>query len=292
MAVMQIAFATDAAHPDLTEGDKLLMEPLSQRSIVVHGAVWDDPTVRWEDFAGVVIRSTWDYHEHPEAFRAWLDDLERCGVSVWNPPALVRWNMDKGYLSDLRDSGVSVLPTVWLEEGDKADLAELLDAHGWDQAVVKPRVGASAYRTWRIDRNSAAGDQSRFSEALEQGGLMVQRFAEQIRQGEISFMFFDGVYSHAVLKTPAEHSIFVQSEHGGSQESMQPDAALIAQAEAVLTSAQKITGVPALYARVDTLLDGHQLVLMELELIEPDLFLSYDAQGVQRFAEAIAAQLA
>src|SRR6266568_1386757 len=233
----RIALATGAKLPTLNEDDLLLVPPLRELGVTAVPAVWDSPDVCWEEFQGVVVRSCWDYHHRLKEFLAWVVRLERAGIPLWNPPAVLRWNSHKGYLRDLAAHGVPIVPTRWLGRGEPVDLPMLLEDAGWRDAVMKPAVSASASGTWRTSTEAAAGDYR------------------------------------------------VQWEFGGSAVTMAPPPRLVADAEAVMAAAP---GDPV-YARVDGVeRDGH-LILMELELIEPHLFLGWDAGAATRLAASIGA---
>src|SRR5262245_64320922 len=125
--MLRIGLATFTGLPALTADDKLLAEELRGRASCVEALVWDDPGVRWAELDALVLRSCWDYHRRPAEFLAWIERLEREGVKVWNPPALVRWNAHKSYMRDLEAAGTAVLPTAWLSSATPADLDALLD---------------------------------------------------------------------------------------------------------------------------------------------------------------------
>jgi len=200
----RIALATCAKLPSLNEDDLLLVPALHElaRSRAVP-AVWDSPEVCWEDFHGVVVRSCWDYHHRLEEFLAWVTRLERAGVPLWNPPALLKWNSHKGYLRDLAARGVPIVPTRWLARGRQVGLAHLLRDERWGDAVVKPAVSASATDTWRTSAATAGADQSRLEALLRAGDVMVQPFIDEVCDpGEWSIIFFGGRFSHAVRKAP------------------------------------------------------------------------------------------
>lgn len=280
----RIAFATHSGLPGLSDDDRLAVAELGRLGARVEAAVWDDPGVRWDRYDRVVIRSCWDYHLHPEAFLDWLGRLERDGVSLWNPAPVVRANVDKGYLVDLAAAGVPAVPTVRLEPGETADLPGLLAERSWDEAVVKPSVSASAFRTRRVRREDAAAAQAELEELLEVSGVLVQRFLPEIQtRGEWSFIFLGGEYSHAVLKRPKTGDFRVQEELGGSSVLERPAPMLVEQARAVAATIPS----PWLYARVDGVEIEGVFTLMELELIEPLLFLGWDPKAPARFAEAI-----
>ena len=279
----RFALATCAQLPALGEDDALLAAELRRRGAEARAAVWDDPGVRWTDFDRVVLRSCWDYHRRPAEFLAWIDRLEREGVPLSNPPALVRANAHKSYLRALESAGVPILPTAWLARASRVDLASLLAERGWADAVMKPAVSASAHLTSRTSPARAAADQPRLSQMLEEGDVLVQAFAPEIERGEWSFVFLGGAFSHAVLKRPAAGDFRVQSELGGTAVALEPPPPLLDQAAAVMAT------VPDgwLYARVDGIERDGRLTVLELELIEPFLFLADHPGAAARLAEAI-----
>ena len=281
---MKIAFVTHSGLPGLSADDLLAVEELRRRGAEVEPAVWDDPGVRWSAYQRVVIRSCWDYHLRPEAFLGWLDEMERRRAPLWNPASVVRGNVDKAYLADLAAAGLPVVPTVRLEKGEAADLAGLLDERGWTEAVVKPSVSASAFRTLRVGRGEAGASQEKLTALLASSSALVQPFLPEVQTGgEWSLIFLGGEYSHAVLKKPKAGDFRVQQELGGSVDSAVPSPELVVQARRVLETIPE----PWLYARVDGVEIGGAFTLMELELIEPSLFLVADERAPARFAEAI-----
>jgi hypothetical protein len=290
-----IALVTDSIAPALSASDQTLVEPLRMRGIQVVAVPWESHAIDWPAFDLVVLRSCWNYHRDLPAFRSWLVGLEASGARVWNPVPVIYWNLDKRYLCDLTEDDIAVVPTIWLEPGQPAQLAEILEVQGWEQAVVKPRVSASAHGIWQTDRFRAALQQSALDRLLATTGAMIQPLMPQIAAGEWSLVFFGGAYSHATLKVPGSGSIFVQQRHGGSTTLRQPDQHMIMQAAEIVHAAarrMRLVDEQLLYARVDGLdIDG-QLILMELELIEPGLFLDLAAPDAPtRFAETIAQRI-
>ncbi len=284
----RIALATYATLPSLNDDDRLLIAALTERGVTARPAVWDSPDVRWEELQGVLVRSCWDYHRRLPEFLAWIARLEGSGVALWNAAAVLRWNSHKAYLRDLAGRGVPIVPTCWLGRGDGTDLAALLGREGWRDAVVKPAVSASATGTWRTSPATAAADQPRLDGLLHAGDVMVQPFIPEVADpGEWSLVFLGGRFSHAVLKRPAGGDYRVQWEFGGSALAAAPPDQLIADAERVLAAAP---GDPV-YARVDGVARDGRLLLMELELIEPHLFLGWDPRAAARLAAALGAAL-
>jgi glutathione synthase/RimK-type ligase-like ATP-grasp enzyme len=281
----RVAFVTYHKAPNLTADDALALAPLQQFGIAAIPAIWDDPQVDWKTFDAVVMRSCWDYHHKPRDFSRWIGHLEELKITVWNPAEILRWNMNKTYLRELAAQGVAIPPTVWLEAGSSADLYALLAANGFEQAVIKPTISATAYQTFHTSLATARHDQLRLDTILRTSGALVQQFVEEVKKtGEWSLLFFDGKFSHAVLKRPRDGDFRVQADFGGTSHRLEPAPALIKQAEAIVN----LIGQPLLYARVDGFDLGGKLVLLELELLEPALFLEMDAPAPQRFAAALA----
>ncbi len=286
----RIALATYATLPGLNDDDRLLVSALGKQGIPAVPAVWDSPDVEWGDFQGVLVRSCWDYHRRLPEFLEWIARLERDRQQVlWNPPELLRWNSHKGYLRDLGARGVSIVPTRWVARGEPCGLAEVLRHEGWGEAVVKPAVSASAFGAWSTTLTGAAPNQPKLDEMLRSGDVLVQPLVPEVRDpGEWSLVFFEGRFSHAVLKRPAAGDYRVQWEFGGSADASKPSRKLIADAERVLAA---VPGDP-LYARVDGVARDGRLALMELELIEPHLFFGWERRAATRLAKAIRRALA
>jgi len=284
----EVAFATCLALPHLADDDRLAVDALAVAGLSVAAVVWDDPAVDWSGHSCVVIRSTWDYHLKPERYAAWLDSLASARVRLWNPPQAVRTNMDKRYLGELARRGVEVVPSEYVAAGSDRTLRGILETRGWSQAVVKPVVSAGAHGTWRTSLASADADQDRFHAQGLAADVMVQPYLDRVASsGEWSLVFFAGRYSHAVLKRPVAGDFRVQEEFGGGFVAAEPPPALVAQARAALSCIDS----PLLYARVDGVEVDGRLVVMELEINEPSLYLGSSPQAPARFAEAIVASL-
>ncbi|MBV9788046.1 MAG: hypothetical protein JOZ51_07735 [Chloroflexi bacterium] len=283
-----IGFATYSEEPQLTKDDLLVVAALHPLSINVVPVVWDDPSVDLRQIEAVVIRSCWDYHLKPDRFLQWVDTLDQASIPVFNSNAIVRWNFDKHYLQELAAQGVAIPRTIWIEPGAQADLATILREHDLAEAVIKPTISLSAYQTWRISADEARAHQDAFAQLVAERGMMIQEFIPEVTtSGELSLMFFGKVYSHAVYKRPRQGDFRVQTDFGGTREIAAPPQSVIAQAQAIVDSIAE----PLQFARVDGIEVEGRLVLMELELIDPLLFFSYDPAAAQRFAEVIAQTL-
>lgn len=280
----RIALATHAGLPHLSGDDRLLLHALRGRGHDAEPAIWSAPNVDWSRYQAVVVRSCWDYHLRLEEFRSWVDALERADVALWNSPAVLRWNANKGYLRELEAAGVTVVPTRWIDRADPRTLLEHLAEAGWAEAVVKPTVSATAYETWRTSAADAGSDEARFRALVTRGEVMLQPFlAEVVEAGEWSLVFLGGAFSHSVLKRPRAGDFRVQQDHGGTAVAAMSDPGIVAQARMILHA------VPGdwIYARVDGCVVDGCLCLMELEMLEPALFLGTDGQASERLADAV-----
>lgn len=281
-----IALATCSRLPRLTDDDRLLIDALARFGIDARPLVWDEGDA--SEFDAVIIRSCWDYHLRPQEFLRWVRAVEERGLALWNPRRIIEWNLEKTYLRDLAGRGIAIPPTVFIAAGEEVDLPAILAAREWRKAVVKPTISATAHNTWVTRPATAPADQAKLARMLAGSGVVVQRFVEEIRtRGEWSFIFFDGRFNHAVLKRAMSGDFRVQSDFGGYLDPAVASESLIEQAQRVLREVD----CDLLYARVDGVEIDGELQLMELELIEPALFLDCDAHAPERFAAAALSRL-
>jgi glutathione synthase/RimK-type ligase-like ATP-grasp enzyme len=280
----RVALVTDARHPALSLDDQLLLPELSALGLQGMPVAWDTPGADWAGFAAVVVRSTWDYHIRYAEFLAWLSHLDAVAAPVSNPVATLRWNSDKSYIRQLDAASIPVVPTEWASQGRGEPLSTLARRRGWEDLVVKPTVSGGAFGTWRVTAPVTEGDDVRFAAACRERDMMVQPFQSAIAvHGEYSLVFFRGAFSHAVQKRPAAGDFRVQEDVGGSTVAVDVDGSLVDQAARALAAAP----TPCLYARVDGYLVRKQFVVMELELLEPSLFLSHAPHAAGRFAHSV-----
>lgn len=279
-------FATSPAHADLTADDRLAAAALRAAGAAVAPLLWGDFPAALQPGDVVVVRSCWDYHLAPQRFLDWLRALEARGVRVANGVDTLAWNLHKQYLLELeREHGIPIPATRLVRHGEQVALHALMGALGTTELVVKPAISLSAHDTARYLAPSPEAEAA-FAAQCARGDVLVQAFVPGIEHGEYSLVFFDGHYSHAVLKTPAARDFRVQSDYGGTRRLVDPPPRVLAQAERVLAA----TGERPVYARVDGVLAGDVFLLMELELIDPELFfLPSGAAASARFAAALLA---
>lgn len=262
----------------------LLVAELAERGIDTLVTTWD-ADLDWAQFPLVVLRSPWDYFERLNEFLAWAARIA-AQTKLINPFPVIDWNCHKRYLRELGQIGLPVVPTLWLDQGCR-DSATRLAATPWPQVVIKPAVSIGAINTLRCGHDDPAS-RDHIAALLADGDVMIQPFLPAIAsEGEISLIFFAGAFSHAIRKVPQAGDYRVQDMYGGSVHPHLPSAEEIALA----TSALRHTPLPTTYARVDLVRHEGQLVIMELELIEPELFLPAAPGAAGRYAAALQAQL-
>lgn len=282
-----VAFATCLRDPELEDDDLHAARAIEIEGGRVVAAPWNGPFAPFAAADLVVVRSTWDYWDHVDAFAAWLDRLGTL-PRVANDPALMRWNLDKRYLLELAARGAPLAPTR-LVDPTAESLAAAMDAGGLAEAVVKPVVGAGASGLSRVRREDRAGLDAAAA-ALGGAGLLQALIPEIATAGETSLVYFDGAFSHAVVKRPKAGDIRIQEQHGGRTE------AVVAPASAIAAGARILSLLPnaATYARVDVVLRetapgvDPALWLMEVEVLEPSLYLDHAPPASARaFAAAL-----
>ncbi|USQ95999.1 ATP-grasp domain-containing protein [Caulobacter sp. RL271] len=254
-----------------------LAAPLRARGLVVAAQPWTDPVEK--DQARLVMPLlAWGYHGREAEWFAFLDGLERDGIRVANPAAVMRWNSIKTYLVELAGKGAPVVPTHTHDQLTPEAVQAAFDAFGVDEVVVKPQISGGSHETIRVKRHGSL-------EGGPSGPALIQPFLPAVgEEGELSLFYFDGHFSHAVTKVAVQGDFRVQPQFGGLVSEIAPEPEALRAAQMVLEAA----GAPLTYARVD-LIRGleHTPQLMELEVIEPDLFLQHAHDDGAAFAAAV-----
>ena len=279
------AFLTLAEQGDFVIDDDLAHAPLARRGWQVETVPWNRPGVDWRRYDLIIIRSTWDYQNQADAFLSTLATIEASGARLENPLAIVRGNMQKTYLRDLAARSVPVVPTIWRDGLRPGELGVLFEAAQSEAAVIKPVMSANAQGAWRLDRASVKAHAAEIEAYYADRALMVQPFEPAIvSEGEFSLLYFNGEFSHGILKVPKRGDFRVQEEHGSEIRSITPEPALLAAGNAAIAA----IGKRLLYARADLVRHDDEFRVMELELVEPALYLRMDPGAPERFADAIA----
>lgn len=281
----RLALATSVLIPGIHPDDDHLANSLKRLSIEPTACVWNDPTIDWSRFDAVLMRTSWDYFQHYTAFRHWLDRLP---IPTINNKHLLHWNSDKRYLLELEQHGIEIIPTrIATAHGLRETLA-LLSTR---EVVIKPTVSGGAWHTLRGEVGEVAFERA-VAQLPQELDYMVQAFVPEIvSNGEWSLLFFDGRYSHAVIKRAATGDYRVQGQFGGSTEAIEPSAAIIASARRALTAVAAIGHADHAYVRVDGVMVDDRFLLMELEMIEPSLFLTERPDAAECFASNLRRRL-
>ncbi len=258
-----------------------LRPPLAAVGLQLQDISWDDPAVFTSGFDAAVIGTTWDYWDRLDDFLGTLARIEN-QMPLFNSVATVRWNIRKTYLRDLEHRGARLIPTLWLDTVTPSTAAAAFDTLASDDLVFKRQIGAGAHGQHRLKRGQAIPDMPH--------AMMVQPFLPMIQtEGEFSFLFIDGEFSHALVKRAKGDDYRIQSSYGGTNQKIEPSAADLRAARAIIDALEE----PLLYGRVDMLrgADGG-LLLMELEVIEPYLYPHEGPELGARFAAGLKRRLA
>ncbi|MFL5322102.1 MAG: RimK family alpha-L-glutamate ligase [Myxococcaceae bacterium] len=273
-----VVLATCKPLPNYDPEHAPIIEALGRRGVSCEAVAWD-ARVSWTGAEVVVLRSTWDYHLRREEFLSWVERTALL-TSVWNPAKVVRWNSHKGYLRELSERGVPTVPTEWVPKGKTPSLSELLTRRGWTDAVAKPAISAGGFETVRVRHTADA--QAAFERIAAHSEVMVQPYLRSVEgHGERSLVYIGGEFSHAVRKPPLLKAVERPSDDV---------VPAIAEADELELAKRVLAAVESelLYARVDLARDeSGRPMLMELEVIEPSLFLRHAKGAADRLAEAI-----
>ena len=281
---MRVALATcerPVAHDDDFD---FIAAALRRRGAEATAPAWSDASIDWSGYDVVLPSSTWDYHTQVDRFRKWLRQVSRQS-RLCNGLSTIEWNLDKRYLLELERAGVPTIPTIWTEPGEEDEIERTVAELGWGDVVVKPVVDLGAERLARVETAMVG----RILRSLGEPG-MAQPFLESVQSaGELSLLYVSGELTHALRKRPARGDFRVQQQYGGTHKAVTAPGAAIEIAEAALALAP---GEP-LYARVDLLADDRGgLRLIELELIEPRLYLDLEPRSAEALSRGLLAAAA
>ena len=272
------------------EGDfvtdySLGIPPMEKLGWQIELVSWRDTDTDWNAFNLVYICTPWDYPSDLNAFMTLLEAIDRSTAILVNDISLVKWTLSKTYLRDLDERGVNIVPSLWCDDFDANELPGYFSAFAVNRIIIKPVVSTNATDTFLLQNPVSHETVRLLGQKFLRRGFVVQPFIENVRsEGEFSLFFLGGHYSHAILKTPRAGDFRVQEEHGADIVSVEPEAALL---QAASDDLGKVTPLPV-YGRSDYVRgpDG-RFLLMEMEIIEPSLYLRMDANAPQRFAAAL-----
>jgi len=280
----------DPENPDwfiknILQEDNMVKDALEKRGFKVMRTNWDNTYVDWTETGYVLFRTTWDYFDRYPEFEQWINKVKNLTTFI-NPIDTIMWNLDKHYLNELKNNGINIPPTTYIERGCTKSLRDIYHSAGWEEVILKPVISGGARHTYRIAEENIADNEKLFSELIQVESMMLQEFQHSIiNNGEIALMLFNGKFTHAVLKRAKPGDFRVQDDFGGTVEDYQATMDEISFAEVVVACCQSLP----VYARVDIIRDNNnQLCITELELIEPELWFRRNPKAVDSFADAIA----
>lgn len=267
----------------LTE-DRLMRAALEKKGLRVTRVDWADPDFDWSSVRAAIFRTTWDYFLRFDEFSVWLNDVS-AKTRLINPIELIRWNIDKHYLLELKNNGINIPPTRIIECGEKITLEELHNETGWKETVLKPTVSGGGKDTYRLNSKNLVAHESIFQSLISHEAMMLQPYITSIEShGEVALMVIGGKFTHAVLKKAKAGEFRVQDDFGGTVHLYNPSKEEIAFAEHVVS----VCSPAPMYARVDVLLDNEgKPSVSELELIEPELWFRFHPPAADILADKI-----
>ena len=269
---------------DFVSDAELSVVPMAELGWAVDMVPWRRD-VDWDEYDLVYICTPWDYQDDTAAFMGVLETIERSSALLVNSLDLVHWNLEKTYLRELEMRGADIVPSQFFDRFDADRVAACFAAHDTDRIVVKPVVGANADHISVLSEPLSGAKIEELRQVFEDRPFFVQPFIDSVQsEGEYSLFFLGGEYSHAILKKPKQGDFRTQEEHGA-------DILGVSAPDALIDTARSVLGVvnpQPVYVRADFVRGRGRFLLMELELIEPSLYLRTDPGAPGRFAAALA----
>lgn len=301
LAILTYSNYSDEAQID----DVVLREAVTRRGLAAEIVVWDNPDIDFSEFSHAIVRSTWDYDQRAAEFISFLEKLESDGVVLFNPLELMRANTDKRYLTELAKPSLNVVPTIFIDPqtfaltdltNDGVDhfsfscLQTALDHtvgvyDSFEYLIIKPTQSASGKHTVRVP----CQDRSAINEAVATipayAAIMVQPYLDMVEtHGERSTVVIEGQACFTMKKVPAEGGFLVHTEHGGTYTPTELEPADTAFIDSLIANLETVP----LYMRVDYVCDSRMnRMLLELELVEPYLYLNKSALALNKLADAL-----
>ncbi|MDG1276392.1 MAG: glutathione synthetase [Algoriphagus sp.] len=281
-------FSVGAYDTNTVDEDKILSQVLTELNIPNEIVPWSTPDEDWSRFSFLLIKSVWDYFDFYLEFLDWVKHIKSLDLPVLNDLDSILWNSDKTYLLEIQEKGFPVIAGKLLEKGTKFNGEAFKESMKSDTWVIKPLVSGGAKNTLKIKANDWKSQEKKINDLLQTESFLIQPFIKEVAEvGEYSLIFFNGKFSHTVLKTPAKDDFRVQHYFGGTIATIQPSAKM-------LDSCQKLVdefASDSLYVRVDGVEVDGVFHLMELEMIEPYLFLVLDEKAIPNYKEALRERL-
>lgn len=282
---MKIALLTCQELEGYIAYEEHLDAALEKAGIEFEWIVWTNwKEVDWTEYSAAIIRTTWDYQKKIEEFLEALTHISS-QTKLFNPLETVKWNHSKDYLLEFNETDTKPVPTQEVHIIEKTDLFVLFENLKSEQIIIKPFISATAHDTFFLSKSNWEENLDNIIKVNQKKRMMVQPFLQNIqKEGEYSLHFFDGQFSHGILKTPKEGDFRSQEEYGSNIQSIEPEKSMMDFAQKVLSHLKETL----LYARVDFVrTDSNNFNLMELELIEPSLYFGYGEGSADKLVNAL-----
>lgn len=281
-SLKKIGILTSVDMKKLLDYDQKLSNKLNANGIITETIEWEKANENNLKADMLLFRTTWGYHREIEKFKRFLDLIDKKGIPSYNPTSIIRGNLHKFYLKHLEDKGIKIIPTIFIEQNSRINLEEFISEKGWEKFIIKPAVSAGSYNTV-VGSLKSVQDDSLFFEKSKTNDLLLQKYMPEIRStGEFSTIFL-GDYHYTVLKTPQNGDYRVQRDFGGVYTKTTPPTE-------VLRASKEIADIyksRSLYIRVDGVFAGGEFYLMEVEMIEPDLYMNIVPKAIDIYYELI-----
>ncbi len=268
--------------------DDLVKKALEKKGLKVIRTYWDNPNFDFSTAKIVLFRTIWDYFHRFNEFSKWLDATKDKTTFI-NSPELIRWNIDKHYLQDLKNKGINIPDTLFIKKGERRKLTDLQKVTKWDKIVLKPAVSGAGRHTYKLTSENIEKHEDIYKKLIDKEDMLFQEYQENITEkGEIAFIVFNGKFSHAILKKAKKGEFKVQDDFGGTVHNYTPTEEEIIFAEKVVSVCEPMP----LYARVDVMQDKYNKpTIGEIELIEPELWFRFHLPAADLLADAILQKL-
>ncbi|PLX03382.1 MAG: hypothetical protein C0595_07325 [Marinilabiliales bacterium] len=276
--------ASDENETNILLEDSIIQKAFEKRGLKVFRTSWSNPNFDWSSAKRLFISTTWDYFDRFSEFHNWMEFVKNKSVLI-NPYETIKWNIDKHYLLDLKNNGINIPSTVFIEKGEQKTLAQLFDETSWGEVVIKPSISGAGRHTYRLTRDNIGDYDKLFASLLEDESMMFQEFQTNVvAKGEVAYMFMGGEYTHAILKIAKKGDFRVQDDFGCTYEEYFPTDSELEFAKRVVKNCGKET----FYARVDTIYNNNnEMAVSELELIEPELWFRFNENAADLLAESV-----
>lgn len=282
MSMKTIALLTNSEWSNLSTDHQLLIEPLKRHGFSPQPIVWDNKNTNWDNFDIIVIASAWGYYKKVEEYLELIVKIDKLNIPLWNPPNVIKWNVNKKYLLELKEKGASIVPTLLVtNKSSIKKIGEEILKNNWKEIILKPVFGGGGYNVLRGNINSFNIIKSYIQKFSLTSDIIIQPLMKEvIDEGEYSFIFIGGEYSHTIISIQSSRTLNVVRKYSTIKK-VTPPKELIKQA----TDIYNLLPSTLLYARIDAVNINGKLCLMEAEINEPRLYFGMHPQSIEKFIQ-------